>query len=152
VQLPLKEPRVRHVSGGSWAPSLKLYPLRPDSIEVMRIGRQRCFSGGLVLVSSLVMVLGSLATARAGEVCEVPHGGPVSLIILASGSKVQQYARATKGTVVRRDAKTVVFLDGRVITSDVEAAGRHLNALGWGGRQIKVMASFPAQRARPRRG
>ncbi len=40
---------------------------------------------------------------------------------------------------------------GRVITADVDAAGEHLNALGWGGRRIDVAVSFPAQRARPRR-
>ncbi len=90
--------------------------------------------------------------AHAGEVCNVPSNGPVSLIILSSGTKVQTYARALKGTVVRQDAKTVIFLDGRVITADVEAAGRLLNDLGWGGRSINVMASFPSARARPRRG
>jgi hypothetical protein len=100
----------------------------------------------------LVLALGPFANARAGEVCNVPSTGPVSLIILASSAKVHAYARALKGTVVRQDAKTVIFGDGRVITSDVAAAGRHLNDLGWGARSINVMASFPAARARPRRG
>jgi hypothetical protein len=100
----------------------------------------------------LVLVLGPFANAHAGEVCEVPSSGPLSLIILASGSKVHAYAGTLKGTVVRQDAKTVIFLDGRVITADVAAAGRHLNDMGWGGRSINVVASFPAARARPRRG
>ena len=100
----------------------------------------------------LVLALGPFANAHAGETCEVPSSGPVSLIILASGSKVHTYAGTLKGTVVRKDAKTVIFLDGRVITADVAAAGRHLNAMGWGARSINVVASFPAARARPRRG
>jgi len=111
------------------------------------------FSGALTLVAPLVLALGSFATAHAGQVCEVPSGsGPVSLIILASGSKVHAYARTLKGTVARRDAETVIFHDGRVITADIEAAGRHLNDLGWGARGINVVASFPAPRARPSRG
>ena len=97
------------------------------------------------------MALGSFTTAHAGQVCEVPSGsGPVALIILASGPKVHAYARALKGTVARKDAETVIFHDGRVITADVEAAGRHLNALGWGARRVDVVASFPAARPRPR--
>ena len=100
-----------------------------------------------------MLALGSLTTAQAGEVCEAPGAapsGPVSLIILSSGAKVLEYARAQKGTVALADQKTVIFQDGRVITADVEAAGRHLNTLGWGGRGINVVASFAAPRARPR--
>ncbi len=103
------------------------------------------------LAPILVFALGAPASARAGEICEVPSAGPVALVVLASEAKVKAYARTQKGTVIRRDAKTVVFLDGRVITSDIEAAGRHLNALGWGARRIDVVASFAAPRARPRR-
>jgi hypothetical protein len=109
----------------------------------------RCLSGALALV--LALALGSPSAAQAGEVCEVPPtSGPVALIILASGSKVHAYARTLKGAVALRDAETVIFGDGRVITADVEAAGRHLNALGWGARRVDVVASFPAARPRPR--
>ncbi len=108
-------------------------------------------SRALALALPLVLALGWFANARAGEVCNVPSSGPVALIILASGAKVHTYARALTGTVVRKGAKTVIFLDGRVITADVEAAGRLMNDLGWGNRGINVMASFPAARARPRR-
>lgn len=100
-----------------------------------------------------MLTLGSFATAHAGEICVAPGAapsGPVSLIILSSGHKVLEYARAQKGNVALADAKTVIFQDGRVITADVEAAGRHLNELGWGGRPINVVASFAAPRARPR--
>ena len=111
----------------------------------------RCLSGPLTLVLALALALSSFATAHAGEVCEVPpSSGPVALVILASGHKVLAYARTLKGAVALRDAETVIFGDGRVITADVEAAGRHLNALGWGARRVDVVASFPAARPRPR--
>jgi hypothetical protein len=110
-------------------------------------------SGAQALVLLLVLALGSFTSAYAGQVCEVPSSsGPASLIILASGSKVHAYAKTLKGTVARRDAETVIFHDGRVITANIEAAGRHLNDLGWGARGINVVASFPAPKARPRRG
>ena len=111
----------------------------------------RRLSRALALVLPVVLAQGSFATARAGEVCEVPANGPVALIILASGPKVHTYARKQKGAVIRRDAKTVIFNDGRVITADIEAAGRHLNDLGWGARPIEIVASFQNRRARPRR-
>jgi hypothetical protein len=82
----------------------------------------------------------------------VPSSGPVALVILASGPKVLAYARKLKGTVIRRDAQTVIFDDGRVVTADVEAVARHLNAIGWGSRRIDVVAAFAPPRARPRRG
>jgi hypothetical protein len=141
---------VVHTRGG---PGLKARPPRPDPIEVLPVRSPQRLSGALALISSLALALVSFTSAHAGQVCEVPSSsGPVSLIILASGTKVHAYARALKGTVARRDAETVIFHDGRVITADIEAAGRHLNALGWGSRGIDVVASFPAPRARPSGG
>ncbi|MBW2494019.1 MAG: hypothetical protein JRE43_04645 [Deltaproteobacteria bacterium] len=98
----------------------------------------------------LALSLGSFAPAEAGRVCEVSTG-PVSLIVLASGPKVHAYARTLEGTVARRDAETVIFHDGRVVTADIGAAARHLDALGWGSRDVRVVASFPPAKARPRR-
>ena len=110
-----------------------------------RVLPPRRFSTALVLA----LTLGPFGAARAGQVCEVSTG-PVSLIVLASGPKVHAYARTQQGTVARRDAETVIFHDGRVITADIAAAGRHLDALGWGSRDIRVVASFPPAKARPR--
>ncbi len=140
---------VVQIRGG---PRLKVWPPRPDPVEVQPIRSPRSPSGALALALPLVLVLGSFANALAGETCEVPSSGSVSLIILSSSSKVHAYARTLKGAVARQDKKTVIMRDGRVITSDVEAAGRMLNEIGWGGRSVNVMASFPAARARPRRG
>jgi len=130
---------------------LKAATARSDPLRVSFLRPLPRFARSARLAPALALALGAFSSARAGEVCEVPSAGPVALVVLASESKVQSYARTLQGTVIRRDAKTVVFLDGRVVTSDIEAAGRHLNALGWGSRPIDVVASFAAPRARPRR-
>ena len=107
----------------------------------------------LLLLVPLLAIGTSPVPAAAGEVCESPPArGPVSLIILSSGRKVHELAASVKNArILAKDANTVVFDDGRVITADVDGAGEHLNQLGWGGRRIDVAVSFPAQRARPRR-
>lgn len=97
-----------------------------------------------------------LSVAASGsEVCESPpaSNGPVALMILESPARVRALAASlARGVpVVARDDATVIFRDGRVITADVEAAGRHLNALGWSRRRIDVVASFAGARARPKR-
>lgn len=108
----------------------------------------------LPLCLGLLLAVAAPAGAQQGEVCEARPSasrGPVSLVILASGAKVRELAASVKDTpVVARDANTVIFADGRVITADVASAGEHLNALGWGSRRIDVTATFPARRARPR--
>lgn len=100
------------------------------------------------LTGAFVLLLA--AQAPAGEVCDPTQPGSVSLIIVSSPSKVYELARSVARGVpaVVQDTPTVVFQDGRVITSDVENAGAHLNQLGWGGLRIDVVASFGGRRAR----
>jgi len=100
-----------------------------------------------ILASSLLWLA---SAAGAGETCEPASTGPVSLILLQSASAVHELAGALRGRVITRDATTVVFADGRIISSDVGKVGDHMNALGWSARSIDMMASFPARRARPR--
>jgi hypothetical protein len=91
--------------------------------------------------------------AGADESCEAGRrGGPVYLLILASSQKVYEFAATVRDArVIRRDAATVIFSDGRVVTADVESATAHLNALKWGRRPIQLVASFPTTRSvRPR--
>ncbi|MCG8591801.1 MAG: hypothetical protein MJE66_21095 [Proteobacteria bacterium] len=106
----------------------------------------------LRLAAALLLGLAAPAGAEEGEVCDPgADTGPVSLIILANGAKVQQLAATVKDTkMVVRDAKTVIFADGRVITADVASAGEHLNKLGWGGRRIDIAVTLPAKRPRLR--
>jgi len=96
----------------------------------------------------LALVATALPGSAAAQTCDARQrgGGSVSIVVLASGERVQKLAATVKSVeIVRRDKETVIFADGRVITSDVEAAGRHLNALGWGHKRIEIAASVPAR-------
>jgi len=112
----------------------------------------RAFAARVLAGAAVLLLAGAAAAA---EVCETPPAstGPVSLMILKGPAQVQSLAKSlARGVpVVARDASTVIFRDGRVLTADVEAAGRHLNALGWSRRRIDVVASFAGRRARPAR-
>ena len=105
-----------------------------------------------VLIACLLLPAGAGAEPEQCEARSAPRG-PVSLIILQSGRSVHELAAslARGARVVAKDPETIVFDDGRVITADVEGASAHLNRLGWGGRPIQVVASFPSAPARPRR-
>ena len=63
----------------------------------------------LALAGVAATLTGSPAGARAGEACDA-GGGPssVSLILVASPSKVHEFARATRGQILRRGSDTVV--------------------------------------------
>ena len=97
--------------------------------------------------------LAAPATAQDGPSCGARSqpGAPVWLIILDSPSRVHTYAATVKNErVLRRDATTVVFESGRIVTSNVGTVGEFLNSLGWAERKLEIVASFPARRARPR--
>ncbi|MCP5059803.1 MAG: hypothetical protein GY937_24130 [bacterium] len=68
----------------------------------------------------------------------------VSLLILTSRTLVKGFARSVEGPrIIREDETTVVFDDGRVITSDPDSATHFLNELGWGNLKLEIVASFP---------
>jgi hypothetical protein len=92
----------------------------------------------------LIAACAAPSPARAAQVCRArPSSGPVSILILDSAAKVAEFAAATReADVAVRERGTVIFADGRVVTADVDAATRHLNALGWGARPIEIVASF----------
>ena len=98
----------------------------------------------LVAAAGLALALPAGPAAADGAVCDVSsYRGPVSLLILASPAQVHSFAATVRDAkIVRRDKQTVVFSDGRVVTADAEAAGEHLNDLGWGTRPINVVQAF----------
>ena len=105
----------------------------------------------LLLTAPLPVLFGSTAAhAQAPALCEPGQSSSsVSLVILSSPKKVHELAASIQGVqVLKRDAATVIFSDGRVVTSDVESASRHLNKLGWGKRSINVVASFKTRSRR----
>ena len=109
----------------------------------------------VLLLTAALPVLSSATPARAqgAALCQPGQSGQsgssVSLVILSSPKKVHELAATIRDAqVLKRDAKTVIFSDGRVVTSDVTSASKHLNELGWGKRSINVMASFKARSRR----
>ena len=106
---------------------------------------KRCLPGFALL---LAVALGG-GDPRAARAQQCDGGAPVSIIVLASPERVQQYAATLRGVrILRRDAQTVVFADGRVVTANLGAASAHLNAVGWATRRIEIVASFPKRSAR----
>jgi hypothetical protein len=127
---------------------------RPDPFAMSGSSRRTTRSAIACTLAVSALLAGGRAALAQGEVCETPPSrGPISIIVLQSGDRVHELAGsvARGASIVAKDASTVIFDDGRVITADVEAAGRHLNALGWGARRIHFVASFPKRAARPRR-
>lgn len=90
------------------------------------------------------------AGARSPGICTPGDAqGGVSILVVATRQKVNQFAASVRDArVVRRDPETVLFEDGRVVTSNVGSLGPHLNALGWGQRKIAIVGSFSTRRAR----
>ena len=101
-------------------------------------------AAAFLLALACALASGPADEARAaGAVCESKPTGSVMLLILPTQKKVHDYAASLSHIpVVARDKTTVVFQDGRVVTSDVGRAGEHLNALGWATLRLEVVASF----------
>jgi hypothetical protein len=104
----------------------------------------------LTLAVAGAFAVSSPAASQAPGICDPRAGqGSVSILVVASRQRVREFAASVRDArVVRRDADTVLFEDGRVVTSDVGALGPHLNALGWGHRKIAIVGSFASRRPR----
>lgn len=86
------------------------------------------------------------ASEQAG-ICE-PGEAPVTIVVVKSASKVRSAAALWESTpVVAQDSETVVFADGRIVTSRLEATGEHLESLGWAHRDIEIVGSPAAATA-----
>ena len=104
------------------------------------------------------LLLPSASLAQESGVCEVGGApvpsGPVQLLLLSSDRAVHKFAKSVKNSeVLVRDSGTVIFADGRVVSSNPTAVESHLRDLGWTKRPLKLVASFRIRQAtRPRRG
>jgi len=77
-------------------------------------------------------------------ICD-PDSSPVMIVVVESPGKVKSASALWKATpIVVEEADTVVFADGRIVTSRIEATGDHLQSLGWTHRQIEIVAGLPA--------
>ncbi len=100
-----------------------------------------------LLLAAAALAPGAVAYAQSGGICQ-PGGkaGKVSILVVVSPERVHRFAASLGHVpVVRRGPETVVFADGRVVTSNVEAAGNHLSALSWGNREIQIVGSFTSR-------
>ena len=98
----------------------------------------------IVAATALCAIALAPVAVRAQSCKTKPVVQSVSLLILDSARKVDEFAAVPRdATIVVRERGIAIFDDGRVVTSDVDAATRHLNALGWAGRPMQVVASFP---------
>ena len=86
----------------------------------------------------LLSLLAAPAAQASGNMCGPPPT-PVLLVIVESKARVPGAASGLSST--RRlveTADTVIYADGRAVTSDLAAISGHLNALGWAERPIEI--------------
>ena len=77
-------------------------------------------------------------------ICD-PGAAPVMIVVVPSPKKVQSASELWKATpIVMRDPETVVFADGRIVTSRIEATGDRLQSLGWAHRDIEIVGGLSA--------
>lgn len=77
-------------------------------------------------------------------ICD-PDSSPVMIVVVESPRQVKSAAAQWKTTpVLVKKPETVVFADGRIVTSRVEAMGDQLQSLGWTNRQIEIVGGLPA--------
>jgi hypothetical protein len=77
-------------------------------------------------------------------ICD-PGASPVMIVVVESPRKVKSASALWKATpIVVQDPETVVFADGRIVTSRLEATGEHLQSLGWAHRDIEIVGGLPA--------
>lgn len=89
-----------------------------------------------------------LASEPAGA-CAIPYTGPVAIVLVRSGQAFANAAseHASVGIVYETD-DTVIFEDGRVITTHLENVGEHLSLLGWAENSMQILGAGASQTSR----
>lgn len=87
--------------------------------------------------------LAALASnADVPQTCVVPYNGPVTII---KASSLTAFARGVddrpRARIVYETEDTAIWEDGRVLTTDVENVGTHLNAVGWASNPMQIMGA-----------
>lgn len=73
------------------------------------------------------------------ESCRVPYSGPVTIIPVRSSAAIaRSLAERREVPVVYETDDTAIWRDGRVMTTDVENLGHHLDALGWAANPMTI--------------
>jgi hypothetical protein len=109
-----------------------------------------------LLAALALLLLGPSAAWADGRMCG-PPAGPVLIVIVESKARVPKAAAGLSSTRRLVDtADTVIYADGRAVTSDLASVSAHLNELGWAKREIQIASAGtrlpPPDPGRPRRG
>ncbi len=76
-----------------------------------------------------------------GGSCD-PSRLPIQMIVVRNAQEVKSSAgNWPDDPTLVREAETVIFSDGLIVTSDVEGTSSHLNELGWASRRIEFLAA-----------
>ena len=112
-------------------------------------------AGGMRRAVQCLLALGlSLAgfapgAAAEGGMCGAPTG-PVLVVLVESAPKVAAAASGlSKTRVLVNTADTVIYADGRAVTSNLGSVSQHLNALGWANRPIEIAGAGTSTRLPP---
>jgi hypothetical protein len=109
----------------------------------MRAGRQlRSIAWGLLFAA-----LGAGSADAQGGMCG-PANEPVLVVLVESPPQVRAAADdISRARPLVNEADTVIFADGRAVTSNLAAVSAHLNALGWASRKIEIVGAGSMPRA-----
>lgn len=110
----------------------------------------------LGIAGLLLSILCAGEAQASGQMCGPPPT-PVLLVIVDSKARVPRAAAGLSSTRRLVDtADTVIYADGRAVTSDLGAISGHLNTLGWAERPIEIAGAGtrlpPASPSKRRRG
>jgi len=89
------------------------------------------------------------AAAETGGMCG-PRNEPVLVVLVESPQQVRAAAEGISRTrPLVNESDTVIFADGRVVTSSLASTSTHLNALGWASRPIEIAGAGTSTRLPP---
>ena len=108
----------------------------------------RAWRVGAVSLGLLVTALATVsAAAQTGGMCGAPSDA-VLVVLVQSPQQVKSAADGlSKTRVLVNEADTVIYADGRAVTSSLDSVSRHLNALGWAKRKIEIAGAGSMPRA-----
>jgi hypothetical protein len=76
------------------------------------------------------------------QTCVVPYNGPVTIIQARTPSALARtVADRPRVPIVYETEDTAIWEDGRVVTTDVENLGTHLNAVGWASNPMQILGA-----------
>jgi hypothetical protein len=101
------------------------------------------------LAFALALAATASASAAAPGMCDT-ETGPVLVVIVDAPKQVAPTAAGLSATQKLVDTPdTVIFADGRAVTSNLAAVSTHLNELGWARRPIEIAGAGTSTRLPP---